>query len=374
MAKKLVLVWLTLLMVLFSSISIYADENVQGDFFVKHVIVNGEEIINYNLQYPFILYGSTLYIPLTSGIGEICGFSAAVDWESHTLKLLKTDSTKKNISSNWMKNDNVDLLCTVVEDMTILAYGKASGSAVTGDAAVTAAAIEKSEGEMTNVDEATESRIQLAENTPVLYAGGYLYLPLRAFTGGEQFNWDIYFDPYYGVCISTDPGVPASGYVDSAELLRNRGYVNYIMQANATVPASLAQNYVFFFKRAAYLYGIDEQLLMSIARRESHFGYNCGNYSPTKAAGMMQILPSTGARWGLSLEDLYDPYKNIMFGAQYVSERINAYDGNWTLGLSAYNQGSSKVNRGSYSTTYATKVLETYNTISNYLVQNGFVQ
>jgi soluble lytic murein transglycosylase-like protein len=89
---------------------------------------------------------------------------------------------------------------------------------------------------------------------------------------------------------------------------------------------------------------------------------------------MMQILPSTGARWGLTLEDLYDPYKNIMFGAQYVSERINAYDGNWTLGLSAYNQGSSKVNRGSYSTTYATKVLETYNTISNYLVQNGFVQ
>lgn len=374
MAKKLILVWLTLLMVLFSSISIYADENVQGDFFVKHVVVNGEEIINYNLQYPFILYGSTLYIPLTDGIGEICGFDAAVDWESHTLKLLKTDSTKKNISSNWMKNDNVDLLCTVVEDMTILAYGKASGSAVTSDAAVTAAAIEKSEGEMTNVDEATESRIQLAENTPVLYAGGYLYLPLRAFTGGEQFNWDIYFDPYYGVCISTDPGVPASGYVDSAELLRNRGYVNYIMQANATVPASLAQNYVFFFKRAAYLYGIDEQLLMSIARRESHFGYNCGNYSPTKAAGMMQILPSTGARWGLSLEDLYDPYKNIMFGAQYVSERINAYDGNWTLGLSAYNQGSSKVNRGSYSTTYATKVLETYNTISNYLVQNGFVQ
>ena len=374
MAKKLILVWLTLLMVLFSSISIYADENVQGDFFVKHVVVNGEEIINYNLQYPFILYGSTLYIPLTDGIGEICGFDAAVDWESHTLKLLKTDSTKKNISSNWMKNDNVDLLCTVVEDMTILAYGKASGSAVTSDAAVTAAAIEKSEGEMTNVDEATESRIQLAENTPVLYAGGYLYLPLRAFTGGEQFNWDIYFDPYYGVGISTDPGVPASGYVDSAELLRNRGYVNYIMQANATVPASLAQNYVFFFKRAAYLYGIDEQLLMSIARRESHFGYNCGNYSPKKAAGMMQILPSTGARWGLSLEDLYDPYKNIMFGAQYVSERINAYDGNWTLGLSAYNQGSSKVNRGSYSTTYATKVLETYNTISNYLVQNGFVQ
>lgn len=384
MAKKLILVWLTLLMVLFSSISIYADENVQGDFFVKHVIVNGEEIINYNLQYPFILYGSTLYIPLTDGIGEICGFDAEVDWESHTLKLLKTDSTKKNISSNWMKNDNVDLLCTVISDMTVTAYGKneaanASEGAITTEGAVAATtttaaitpAVMTVAGE--DVGEFAAEQIQLAANTPVLYAGGYLYLPLRAFTGGEQFNWDIHFDPYYGVCISTDPSVPASSYVDSQELLRNMGYVAYIKQANSTVGTCLAQNYVFFFKRAAYLYGVDEQLLMSIARRESHFGYNCGGYSPTKAAGIMQIMPSTGARVGLSLEDLYDPYKNIMYGALYISEKINAYDGNVTLGLSAYNQGSAKVNRGSYSTAYATKVLETYNTITTYLSQNGYV-
>ena len=46
MTKKLMIVWLTLIMVLFSSISIYADEQVQGDFFEKHVIINGEEIIN----------------------------------------------------------------------------------------------------------------------------------------------------------------------------------------------------------------------------------------------------------------------------------------------------------------------------------------
>lgn len=33
MTKKLMIVWLTFLMVLFSSISIYAEEDVQGDFF-----------------------------------------------------------------------------------------------------------------------------------------------------------------------------------------------------------------------------------------------------------------------------------------------------------------------------------------------------
>ena len=94
MAKKLILVWLTLLMVLFSSISIYADENVQGDFFVKHVVVNGEEIINYNLQYPFILYGSTLYIPLTDGIGEICGF-ATPEYFSRKFKQLTGEPPRR---------------------------------------------------------------------------------------------------------------------------------------------------------------------------------------------------------------------------------------------------------------------------------------
>ncbi|MDF2657198.1 MAG: hypothetical protein K0R19_3672, partial [Bacillota bacterium] len=34
MAKKLVSVWLSLTVLLFSSISIYAEENVQGDFFI----------------------------------------------------------------------------------------------------------------------------------------------------------------------------------------------------------------------------------------------------------------------------------------------------------------------------------------------------
>ena len=91
MTKKLMIVWLTLIMALFSSISIYADEQVQGDFFEKHVIINGEEIINYNLQYPFVLYNDTTYFPLTPEMGEILGVSAEMDWESRTLKLLKTE-------------------------------------------------------------------------------------------------------------------------------------------------------------------------------------------------------------------------------------------------------------------------------------------
>ena len=72
------IVWLTFLMVLFSSISIYAEEDVQGDFFEKHVIINGEEIINYNLQYPFLMYNNTTYFPLSAEMEEILGLQVGL--------------------------------------------------------------------------------------------------------------------------------------------------------------------------------------------------------------------------------------------------------------------------------------------------------
>ncbi len=355
MAKKLILVWLTLLMVLFSSISIYADENVQGDFFVKNVVINGEEIVNYNLQCPFFQYRNTLYIPLTPGIGEICGFTATVDWDSHTLKLLKTDSTKKNISSNWLMNDNKPVTAEVVRGMTIEVYDSAT-YVETGD--------------HFDVPGIAHETLRLEEDAPLLKVGKFAYLPLRAFTGSEIFKWGIHFDPYFGVCISTKSEISAKDYWDGAESARNQALVSYIQRYNGTISTSVAQNLVFFFQRAADVYDTDELLLMAIARRESTFNAFSGYGSSTRPAGMMQLLPSTGARYGLTLDDLYDPYTNISFGAMYISERIKAYGGNWTVGLSAYNQGSSKVNRGSYSTAYAAKVLDAYNGLAKYLADN----
>lgn len=357
MAKKLILVWLTLLMVLFSSISIYADENVQGDFFVKHVVINGEEIVNYNLQFPFFLYGNTMYIPLTPEMGEICGFSATVDWDSHTLKLLKTDSTKKNISSNWIKNNNQPTAVEVVQNPQVSIYDSETYVEV---------------GESFDVtDVVAKESVLLGGTTPLLKAGKFAYVPLKTFKESETFKWDIYFDPYYGVCVSTDPSIPAQSYWDSAESTKNKGLVSYIQKYNPSIGASIGQNLVFMFERAADVYGTDELLLMAIARRESSFNTFCG--SGSRPIGLMQILPSTGARYNLSVADLYDPYTNINFGAMYISERIKAYNGDWTKGLSAYNQGSAKVNRGSYSTAYAKKVIDAYNGLNLYLNENGFI-
>jgi len=385
MTKKLVIVWLTLIMVLFSSISIYADEDVQGDFFEKHVIINGEEIINYNLQYPFLLYNDTTYFPLTPEMGEILGVTAEMDWESRTLKLLKTDSTRENISSNWLKNNNVDPALTVVSGAKVLAFVDkmdAGRSEENNESANTAKNEPKlatkddislsAEGSKTAVatPELSVTEIDLG-GLPLLAQGKNLFLPVRAMTSEENFNWDIYFDAYYGICISTDPEIPAKTYADQDEILLNKGLVLYMRSINTELTTPVAQHYLFLFKRAGEVYDIDYRLLMAMSSKESNF--RVWATSRSGALGMMQIMPKTGAYYGLGKQDLYNEKINIDFGAMYISDKIHAYGGDWTKGLSAYNQGVSKVNRGTHSTVYADKVIGEYYKISEFLETSGYV-
>ena len=97
MAKKLVSVWLSLTVLIFSSISIYAEQNVRGDFFTKNIVINGETIDNNHLQFPFFIYEDSTYFPLTPEMCEILGLKAELHAESRTLKLLKTEPDRKSV-------------------------------------------------------------------------------------------------------------------------------------------------------------------------------------------------------------------------------------------------------------------------------------
>ena len=110
---------------------------------------------------------------------------------------------------------------------------------------------------------------------------------------------------------------------------------------------------------------------MAVAHKESTF--NAGAVSRFGALGMMQIMPATGARYGLSNQQLLDPKVSISVGAMILSERIAAYGGDVVKGLSAYNQGSVTVSRGTYSTSYASRVLSAHAGVNNFLATNGFV-
>lgn len=369
MAKKLISVWLSLTILLFSSISIYAEENVQGDFFTKDIIINGEKITNNQLQYPFFMHQHTTYMPLTPEMTEIFGIEAEMDWESRTLKLLKKEPTRENISARSFKNNDKEILTQVLDGATILAYELKQPEleeSEEGEAVSIPVALDK---EIIGAPKLAVKEIQL-EDFHILMKGDVLYLPIRALVGEEGLGWDLYYDSYVGVYVSSIAGKSAKSFWQEAESKYNQGLVNYIKKYNRSYSTSRAQELVFLFKRAAIDYNIDEKILIAVAHKESTFNVNAKGSSGS--LGLMQVMPATGAGYGLSKDQLLDAKTSINFGAMYLSQRIGAYQGDLVKGFSAYNQGSGAVNRGSYNTRYASRIITTVNGIESYLNSNGY--
>ena len=86
----------------------------------------------------------------------------------------------------------------------------------------------------------------------------------------------------------------------------------------------------------------------------------------------MQIMPATGANFGLNANQLLDARSNIAVGAYMISNGLTNYGGDTTRALSAYNQGSGSVSRGTYSTAYATRIMSAYSGVQNFLSVNGY--
>lgn len=93
--------------------------------------------------------------------------------------------------------------------------------------------------------------------------------------------------------------------------------------------------------RASRETGIDAALLHAVISVES--GYNPGAMSPKGATGLMQLLPSTGRRYGGG--NLFDPEENIRAGAEYLKYLLKLFDNDLELALAGYNAGENAVIR-----------------------------
>ncbi len=374
MAKKLISVWLSLTILLFSSISIYAGDNVRGDFFIKDISINGQQIINYQMDDPFFLYKDSTYLPLNAEMGKILGLKIELDMESRTLKLWKAEPTQTNLSQRWMKNNKQDVKTEIVSNVSVIAYEAAKETTVDEPEDIEQEAVsdEEVQSDQETVIELPKLEAKQVDlkGMPVLIKGTVPYIPVTAITSNGLFGWDVYFDSYTGIYISTKEGVKAKSFFNEPRSRYNRGLVNYIKKYNGSYTTNKAQRLVFLFQHEANIYGVDQSLLIAVAHRESTF--NSSAKSRSGSLGMMQIMPSTAARYGISSTQLLDPHVNIEFGAKYLKERIDAYGGNVTKALSAYNQGSVAVNRGSYSTRYAAKILGTQSNLKYYLSSGGY--
>jgi len=95
------------------------------------------------------------------------------------------------------------------------------------------------------------------------------------------------------------------------------------------------------------VYELDEYLVLSVIRTESHFRPQA--LSPVGAIGLMQIMPTTG-QWiaekngieGFAVDDLYKPETNIHLGSWYLRYLIDRFT-DVDAALAAYNAGPGTV-------------------------------
>jgi len=77
------------------------------------------------------------------------------------------------------------------------------------------------------------------------------------------------------------------------------------------------------FKQYASTAGYDWYLLAAVAYQESHFRTNLSSWAG--AVGLMGLMPRTAAIYGVEGDDLEDPEKSVMAGAEYIRYLDNIF-------------------------------------------------
>lgn len=92
---------------------------------------------------------------------------------------------------------------------------------------------------------------------------------------------------------------------------------------------------------AAARFGVEEAVVRAIIHAES--AYNPRAVSRAGAQGLMQLMPATARRFGVS--DSFDPVQNISGGVQYLGWLLKRFNGNLTLAAAGYNAGEGAVDK-----------------------------
>ena len=97
--------------------------------------------------------------------------------------------------------------------------------------------------------------------------------------------------------------------------------------------------YANFIAESARVHGVAPELVASVIAVESNFNPNAVSWR--SARGLMQLMPETAARLGVTR--VFDPQQNIDAGTRYLKELLLRYNGDLALTLAAYNAGPDRV-------------------------------
>jgi soluble lytic murein transglycosylase-like protein len=128
-----------------------------------------------------------------------------------------------------------------------------------------------------------------------------------------------------------------------------------------------ASQYDSIIERAAQSAAVEPNLLRAVIVVES--GFNSRAVSKRGAVGLMQLMPATASRFGVS--NLYDPKENVHAGATYLKFLMDRFGHDVRLALAAYNAGEEAVDRNggrippfTETMAYVPRVLKIYRMLS----------
>ena len=105
-----------------------------------------------------------------------------------------------------------------------------------------------------------------------------------------------------------------------------------------------------YLDAAAQSHSVDPALIYSVAAAESAF--NTEAVSHKGALGLMQIMPATAARYGVSgyslstgRHNVLEPQVNAFVGGRYLADLLRMFGGDTSLAVAAYNAGEGAVSK-----------------------------
>ncbi len=99
-----------------------------------------------------------------------------------------------------------------------------------------------------------------------------------------------------------------------------------------------------FVAQSAARNAVDPNLILAVMRQESGFNQRARSYKG--ATGLMQLMPATAWRFGVT--NINDPGQNIEGGAKYLRFLLDSFNGDVNLTLAGYNAGENAVVNSGY--------------------------
>lgn len=122
-------------------------------------------------------------------------------------------------------------------------------------------------------------------------------------------------------------------------------------------------SHAVIISQAAKKYSVDRELIQAVIAVESCFQQRA--VSPAGAQGLMQLMPATADRFGVS--DSFNAKQNILAGTRYLQWLLKRFDGNKRYALAGYNAGEGRVDQYGGVPPYR----ETQNYVKNVLAIYG---